>query len=84
MIKSAAPKAAFDWWALSLRGLAVLVGLSVLLIGTPTDRGGPARASAPLLLLLFPALDPKLADVFRRIVNVKPPFDVQLRLWRGR
>lgn len=55
MIRAAASKAPFEWWALSLRGLAVLFGLSVLLIGTQTDRAGPTLTSALLLLLLFPA-----------------------------
>ena len=54
-MKSAAPKAPFEWWALYLRGLAVLFGLSVLLIGTQTDRASPSLTSALLLLLLFPA-----------------------------
>lgn len=30
------------------------------------------------------ALDPTLVDVFLRILQVKPPFEVQLRLWRER
>ena len=54
-MKSAAQKAPFEWWALYLRGLAVLFGLSVLLIGTQTDRASPSLTSALLLLLLFPA-----------------------------
>jgi putative nucleotidyltransferase with HDIG domain len=54
-MKSVAPKAPFEWWALYLRGLAVLFGLSVLLIGTQTDRVTPSTTSAILLLMLFPA-----------------------------
>ena len=153
-MKLVAPKAPFEWWALYLRALAVLFGLSVLLIGTQTDRATPSLTSLILLLLLFPAgllsvleivkhhqeaydgsgypdgltgdaiplgsriirvadafdamtsdrpyrkgrtiaeamdelramggtmLDPEILDVFLRLLQVKPPFDVQVRLWR--
>ncbi len=54
-MKPVARKAPFEWWALYPRGLAVLFGLSVLLIGTQTDRASPSPTAVLLLLLLFPA-----------------------------
>ncbi|MGH2671163.1 MAG: hypothetical protein ACRDH5_18975, partial [bacterium] len=43
---------ATEWWPLYVRGLAVLFGVSVLLLGRPE----PVSAAALLLLLLlFPA-----------------------------
>ncbi len=45
---------------------------------TVTEAMGELRAMAGH------ALDPHLVDVFLQLLQVKPPFDVQLRLWRER
>jgi hypothetical protein len=41
------------WWALYIRGLAVLFGVSVLVLGTQTEPVSPTALL--LLVLLFPA-----------------------------
>ncbi|MGQ0570489.1 MAG: HD-GYP domain-containing protein [Armatimonadota bacterium] len=46
---------AFEWWPIYVRGLAVLFGLSVLVIGTPSEPSLPSLSVLLLLVLLVPA-----------------------------
>jgi putative nucleotidyltransferase with HDIG domain len=51
----------------------------------PYRRGRSVQeASAELKSMAGAALDPTLVEVFLRILREKPPFDVQLRMWRER
>ncbi len=60
-------RGAFEWWPLYVRGLAVLFGISVLLIGTQSEPASASPVVLLLLVLLFPAgllsaLAPKVGD----------------------
>ncbi|MDR7419666.1 MAG: HD domain-containing protein [Armatimonadota bacterium] len=43
----------FEWWPLYVRGLAVLFGLSVLVMGVPAETPGASPVVLVLLVLLF-------------------------------
>ncbi|MDR7521023.1 MAG: HD domain-containing protein [Armatimonadota bacterium] len=58
-----------EWWPLSLRGFAVLFGLSVLLIGTPT---GPAILSPVVLLLVLLFATGLLSALAQRSTGPRP------------
>ncbi len=56
-----------------------------LISDRPYRRGRTvAEAMTELRAMAGSALDPPLVEVFLRILQVKPPFEVQLRLWRER
>ncbi|MDR7483345.1 MAG: HD domain-containing protein [Armatimonadota bacterium] len=75
-----------------LAGEAIPLGARIIRIADTFDalisdrpyRRGRAidEATAELRAMAGSVLDPFLVDVFLRVLQVKPPFEVQLRLWR--
>ncbi|MGH2375906.1 MAG: HD-GYP domain-containing protein, partial [bacterium] len=70
---------------LGARIIRIADTFDALISDRPYRRGRTvADATVELQAMAGNALDPRLVDVFLRILQVKPPFEVQLRLWRER
>lgn len=70
---------------LGARIIRIADTFDALISDRPYRRGRTvAEAVIELQAMAGKALDPRLIDVFLRILQVKPPFEVQLRLWRER
>jgi HD-GYP domain-containing protein (c-di-GMP phosphodiesterase class II) len=70
---------------LGARIIRIADTFDALISDRPYRRGRTvAEAVGELQTMAGKALDPRLVDVFLRILQVKPPFEVQLRLWRER
>lgn len=70
---------------LGARIIRIADTFDALISDRPYRRGRTvAEAVIELQAMAGKALDPRLVDVFLRILQVKPPFEVQLRLWRER
>ncbi|MBI3975184.1 MAG: hypothetical protein HY334_02225, partial [Armatimonadetes bacterium] len=51
----------------------------------PYRRGKPlAQATDELRRMAGRVLDPEVVETFVRVLATKPPFDIQLRMWRER
>jgi len=70
---------------LGARIIRIADTFDALISDRPYRRGRTVQeAITEMRAMAGSALDPALADVFLRILQVKPPFEVQLRLWRER
>ncbi len=68
---------------LGARIIRIADTFDALISDRPYRRGRTVtEAVSELHTMAGKALDPRLVGVFLRILQVKPPFDVQLRLWR--
>jgi putative nucleotidyltransferase with HDIG domain len=70
---------------LGARIIRIADTFDALISDRPYRRGRTVgEAMAELRAMAGSALDPFLVEVFLRVLQVKPPFEVQLRLWRER
>ncbi|MDR7556498.1 MAG: HD domain-containing protein [Armatimonadota bacterium] len=70
---------------LGARIIRIADTFDALISDRPYRRGRTVNeAMAELRAMAGSALDPFLVEVFLRVLQVKPPFEVQLRLWRER
>jgi putative nucleotidyltransferase with HDIG domain len=70
---------------LGARIIRIADTFDALISDRPYRRGRTVQeAITEMRTMAGSALDPALADVFLRVLQVKPPFEVQLRLWRER
>ncbi len=67
------------------RIIRVADAFDAIISDRPYRRGKPlAQAADELRQMAGRALDPEVVETFLRVLITKPPFDIQLRMWRER
>lgn len=70
---------------LGARIIRVADAFDAIISDRPYRRGKPlAQATDELRQMAGNVLDPEVVDTFLRVLATKPPFDIQLRMWRER